>query len=348
MKDCVEKEITITITAIDGTTKDYTVTIKKLSLIKGKVITQSVDQENQSATIIVYNSEDTREEDDIEDPRKVVKQITIQKDGSFELDLPTGKYDIVVKKDSYLEYRLTNIETVNGETVELEDIYIYAGDVVVTGEIEIDDLVALTDNYGEITEANKETKAIYDLNEDGTVNSLDKNILKTNYGKVAEKVEWVNPEEVTAFMLQRNTEELILPMACEYVITSEYGTRTHPVTGVVKKHTGIDISGEHHTEIFAVANGEVTYAGVQNGFGNCVEIKHIVNGETIYSFYAHLSRIDVEVGESVVQGQTIGLEGGDPDTDPNPGSSTGHHLHFEIRTSSGYGNDVDPNKYIEF
>ena len=88
--------------------------------------------------------------------------------------------------------------------------------------------------------------------------------------------------------------KLILPMSCSYTITSEYGTRTHPVTGVVTKHTGIDLAGTHHTEILAVADGEVTYAGVQNGFGNCVEIKHIVNGETIYSFYAHLSRIDVK------------------------------------------------------
>ena len=72
------------------------------------------------------------------------------------------------------------------------------------------------------------------------------------------------------------------------------------------------------------------------------------NGETIYSFYAHLSRIDVKEGEKVTQGQVIGLEGGDPTTDDNPGSSTGHHLHFEIRKASGYGNDIDPNKYLQF
>ena len=61
-----------------------------------------------------------------------------------------------------------------------------------------------------------------------------------------------------------------------------------------------------------------------------------------------MSRIDVTVGEVVTQGQVIGLEGGDPATDPNVGYSTGHHLHFEMRKTSGYGNDVDPNYYIEF
>ena len=96
----------------------------------------------------------------------------------------------------------------------------------------------------------------------------------------------------------------------------------------------------------SIADGEVTYAGVQKGFGNSVEIKHVVNGETIYSFYAHLSKIDVQKGQKVKHGETIGLEGGDPKTDQNVGNSTGHHLHFEIRKASGYGNDIDPTKYI--
>ncbi len=138
------------------------------------------------------------------------------------------------------------------------------------------------------------------------------------------------------------TQNFVKPLKSTYTITSAYGTRVHPTTGEVKKHTGIDLAGTHHAEVVSVADGEVTYAGVQKGFGNSVEIKHIVNGETIYSFYAHLSRIDVQKGQKVKQSQTIGLEGGDPQTDPNVGNSTGHHLHFELRKASGYGNDIDP------
>ena len=139
-----------------------------------------------------------------------------------------------------------------------------------------------------------------------------------------------------------------MPLKCNYRITSEYGTRTHPVTGVVNKHSGIDLGGTHHTEIYAVADGEVTFAGVQKAFGNCIEIKHTVNGKTIYSFYAHLSKINVKAGQKLSQGDVIGLEGGDPNSDPNPGSSTGHHLHFEIRKASGYGNDINPHDYLNF
>lgn len=153
------------------------------------------------------------------------------------------------------------------------------------------------------------------------------------------------------------------PVPLEGTITSDYGMRIHPVTGLYLKHTGIDISGIHRDNVIAICDGVVTIAEIQKGFGNCVEIKHeIVTYETVidekgnekrvkhteifYSFYAHLSRIDVVEGMRVMQGNVIGIEGGDPKKDPNAGTSTGHHLHFEIRTKSGYGNDVDPKSYI--
>lgn len=125
-----------------------------------------------------------------------------------------------------------------------------------------------------------------------------------------------------------------LQQADKVVVTSEYGTRIHPVTGQVKKHTGIDLSGVHHDNVLVIADGTVTWAGVQSAFGNCIEVKHEIEGETFYSFYAHLSQILVTQGQVVSQGNIIAKEGGDPATDPNVGSSTGHHLHFEMRKAS--------------
>ena len=153
------------------------------------------------------------------------------------------------------------------------------------------------------------------------------------------------------------------PVPIDGTITSNYGMRIHPVTGILSKHTGIDISGKHRDNVIAIYDGVVTIAEIQKGFGNCVEIKHeivtyrtvtdedgnertVKHVETFYSFYAHLSRIDVVEGMRVMQGNVIGIEGGDPKKDPNAGTSTGHHLHFEIRTKSGYGNDVNPKSYI--
>ena len=94
----------------------------------------------------------------------------------------------------------------------------------------------------------------------------------------------------------------------------------------------------------SIENGIVTWAGVQSGYGNCIEIEHNVNGEIFYSFYAHLSQINVKEGRIVTQGQIIGLQGG-AKTDPGHGSSTGSHLHFEIRLSQN-GNFQNPRNYI--
>jgi murein DD-endopeptidase MepM/ murein hydrolase activator NlpD len=141
--------------------------------------------------------------------------------------------------------------------------------------------------------------------------------------------------------------DFIAPLDSGYVITSEYGTRVDPIDGSTSFHSGIDLCGPHHGNIYAIADGEVTWAGVQSSYGNCVEIRHVVNGVEVYSFYAHMSRIDVVKGDIVKQGDVIGLEGGDQATDPNPGRTTGHHLHFEIRSASGYAYNVNPHDYLE-
>ena len=345
--------VNYTVTSEAGEEKQYTIKIGKVASISGKILTENTEGKYKS-TIKLYKSTDTS---------NPVKQMETEEDGTFYITIEeSGKYDLVVCKDGYLNYKVTGIEVIKGEETILDEHKLIAGNVVKNSEkstleeqIEIDDLVALNNNYGEIiTDEDKETRAIYDLNEDGVVNKLDRNILKKNYGKKAETIEWVNPNIATEKLMRSasikttSEQDFIIPITCNYTITSNYGTRTHPTTGIVKKHTGIDIAGTHHTEILAVADGEVTFAGVQNGFGNCIEIKHIVNGETIYSFYAHLSKINVKSGDKVKQGEVIGLEGGDPESDPNPGNSTGHHLHFEIRKASGYGNDVDPTNYIKF
>lgn len=129
-------------------------------------------------------------------------------------------------------------------------------------------------------------------------------------------------------------------------VTSEFGSRIHPVTGKQSFHTGIDLAGVWHSNIMVVNTGNVVFAGVQNGYGNCVEVKHITEGgTTYYTFYAHLARIDVIEGQEIEQGTVVGIQGGDPNRDPNPGYSTGSHLHFEIRMSQS-GDFINPREYL--
>ena len=354
-----EIKVPIVVTAVDGTTiKTYTVKlVRSYTVLEGKVITENANDIHK-ATVSLYLTSDTRDIDDEADPRQAIEQVETNNDGTFRIEVDEGvSYDLVVTKLGYLTHTITNIKAKQGQQIDLGDISILAGDIVKTGEIEIDDLVALNYNIGEVIEDEDESeKLIYDLNEDGIVDEEDLAILRKNYGKKDQIVEWVNPdeeqdeelEEISVFnLVYKPIEEYILPMNDDYVITSNYGYRINPITGENKLHAGIDIVGTWHTEILSVADGIVTYAGVQSGYGNCVEIKHTVNGETVYSFYAHLSEIRVKVGEEVSQGTVIGLEGG-AQSDPNHGSSTGHHLHFEIRSASGSGHSMNPTEYIEF
>lgn len=146
------------------------------------------------------------------------------------------------------------------------------------------------------------------------------------------------------------TEELnfngSLPMPVnDAVVTSEFGARVHPVTGSNSFHTGIDLAGIWHSNIISVLDGKVVWAGVKVGYGNCIEVKHVEGNEVFYTFYAHLARIDVIEGQEVKQGNVIGIQGGDPNRDPNPGYSTGSHLHFEIRKTVN-GDFQNPRIYL--
>lgn len=134
-------------------------------------------------------------------------------------------------------------------------------------------------------------------------------------------------------------------MPIKGTVTSDYGYRTSPFNGRQEFHTGIDISGMHRDHVVTIEKGTVVFAGVQRGYGNCVLVHNFGQDEEFYTFYAHLSKIVVKEGQSLERGQVLGLEGG-ASTDPNPGYSTGHHLHFEVRRNESMNSHVDPKPYI--
>lgn len=136
--------------------------------------------------------------------------------------------------------------------------------------------------------------------------------------------------------------KLAMPIENFIAITSKFGYRE--AHGVVhSNHTGIDLCGSLGSKVMAADNGEVTHSGWQNGYGNCVEIKHIdEQGNIFYTFYGHMrdNSLQVTKGQQVVVGQVIGIQG-------STGNSTGDHLHFEVRKSSGTNKDtIDPAPYL--
>ena len=111
-------------------------------------------------------------------------------------------------------------------------------------------------------------------------------------------------------------------------ISSRFGERKDPFTGEREQHRGLDFAGTRGTEVLSVASGVVTWAANRTGYGKTVEIDH---GNGYQTLYAHLSSVNVNCGQSVAQGQTIGFGG-------STGNSTGPHLHFEIRYQGGFVN----------
>ena len=115
--------------------------------------------------------------------------------------------------------------------------------------------------------------------------------------------------------------------------TSDFGMRTHPVTGEQRLHAGLDIAGPAGAPIRAAAAGAVTFAGSLSGYGTTVTIDH---GGGISTLYAHQSQVAVGAGQQVSAGQVIGRIGA-------TGLVTGPHLHFEVRAG---GTPQDPAGWL--
>lgn len=133
--------------------------------------------------------------------------------------------------------------------------------------------------------------------------------------------------------IQYTGGEMLWPVAASgTVITSQFGMREHPIQGIVKQHTGLDIAGvPTGTPVVAAADGVVSYAGWLGGYGNCVMISH---GDGVVTLYGHGSKIVASVNQQVKKGDTI-LEVG------STGNSTGPHLHFEVRVNGQYTNPLN-------
>ncbi|MGI8495089.1 MAG: M23 family metallopeptidase [Pyrinomonadaceae bacterium] len=117
-------------------------------------------------------------------------------------------------------------------------------------------------------------------------------------------------------------------------INNEFGSRRNPFGGrSYEFHPGLDIDGEYGDSVIAPANGVVTKAGWQGGYGNLVEIDH---GNGLITRYGHLSRIGVQIGDRIERGQLLGLIG-------STGRSTGPHLHFEIRLGD---KAINPRRFL--
>jgi murein DD-endopeptidase MepM/ murein hydrolase activator NlpD len=153
------------------------------------------------------------------------------------------------------------------------------------------------------------------------------------------------------FKLAKNKEKVIASIpAIQPVnfhdlrrIGSHFGYRTDPFYKVTKMHEGIDFTAAVGTPIYATGDGVVTEAEYyRGGYGMCIKLNHGFGYET---FYAHLSKMKVKLGQKVTRGEVIGLVG-------NTGKSTAPHLHYEVHKNGQpinpiyfFFNDITPQEY---
>ena len=136
----------------------------------------------------------------------------------------------------------------------------------------------------------------------------------------------------------------ICPLKSYSRISSEYGWRKNPVTGVNKLHAGTDFAAPGGTPIYAAASGYVQVAGWSSGgYGNYVIIYHgkMSDGNTYSTLYGHMRSVATSAGKYVKQGELIGYVG-------STGNSTGNHLHLEVWKGGSKANAVNPRGYIPF
>jgi len=207
----------------------------------------------------------------------------------------------------------------------------------------------------------RETKAIQEKKDaqEKTLNALEDNIsaLKKKQSesdsliegfnkKTAENIKAIEAAERAEAELQAEIRQALAnssnetfvggqflwPIPGYYTVTSPFGYRTHPTTGVYKLHTGVDIAGSKISgkPILAANSGKVIKAGYNRGYGNYVVIDH---GGGFSTLYGHASKLAVSAGQSVTRGDTIAYVG-------TSGYSTGYHLHFEIIENGEYKNPL--------
>jgi murein DD-endopeptidase MepM/ murein hydrolase activator NlpD len=124
-------------------------------------------------------------------------------------------------------------------------------------------------------------------------------------------------------------ERLNKQLLTKRIVSSSFGMRRHPISGQARLHAGVDIPAVLGTPILAAADGRVSTAGQQGGYGLLVTLEHKGGLQTRYG---HMSAVSVSSGQRIKKGQVIGFVG-------STGHSTGPHLHYETRIN---GQAVDP------
>ena len=243
----------------------------------------------------------------------------------------------VVSMKEDLQNQKTGLESkksqVQKDKSDLESTKIELDKVTEEYQNQVNELKILEDERNsEINKLNDEQKAIQDEINKYQEDNADLRAYFNNTSTANNAAVVFSETTTNSNVTSSSASGFIKPAAGS--ITSYYGPRVHPVTGVNSIHTGIDFGASYGSPIIAAKSGVVTTATYNTAYGNMVIIDH---GDGTSTLYAHASSFATSVGQTVSQGQTIAYVG-------STGYSTGPHLHFEIRIN---GQHVNPLPYVQ-
>jgi len=249
---------------------------------------------------ILFNSADFT---DLLDRAMMISE-TVEYDNAVMASLEQARMDVETTK--------ANLETARAEQVDAKAILDAQKAELSAKETEIKGLLRELE-----AEKDEYESDIHELDEQ--IKAMDAEIAKKQ--KELEK-------QIAASKVQINYGSgYIWPLDGNYVITSLFGPRNHPITGKYSNHGGTDVRANYGTKIKSARGGVVMTSEYHWSYGNYVVVVHDNGTSTLY---AHMSKRAVKAGQTVTQGQVLGYVG-------STGSSTGNHLHYELRVTQADG-----------
>jgi len=320
-----QKSIQQEIDSLDGELRALSLEIDSYELQKQEINMNIAESEQK---ITELNQEIDKNNEVLEERLRVM-----YKNGS------AGYMEVILKSENLIDAltRMDMIQLIVESDVELlkniNDQKLQVEDLKVEQETKRMELTAVINNLNakqdEVTIASR-SKEVY-------MSSLKSNLKEIQRQEAAMEAQ---SEQIERDILaaQRAVEyaggEMTWPVPGQYTITSNFGGRADPITGVWSNHGGTDIRAPYGTAIVSANDGVVIFAGWHYSYGNYVIVDH---GGGIATLYGHSSKLLVSKGQAVSRGEKIALVG-------STGYSTGNHLHFEVRIN---GVRTQPMDYLK-
>jgi len=312
--------------------------LSELDDLNGELAHAKSEVDKTTIEMILKEEELNRIEDELAEKVRILNErvATIYKNGKGNI------LEVLLNAEGFLDF-MSKLKLMNLFAEQDTDIVLSIKekrDATVGIKKSIIDLREQQEEYQDrveklVTKAEQKANEVQDLH-DEKKNLLSSTIANRNALVAMEKELEIKEAEVTRILESYKygsspSGKLMWPVAGR--VTSEYGNRIHPIFGVLRFHSGIDIAAPTGTLVKAADGGQIVQAGYFGGYGYSIMVYH---GGGFATWYAHLSSINVAVGQMVERGQVIGLVG-------STGWSTGPHLHFEVRINGAHQN---PRAYL--